>query len=82
MAEEKVEEGKTDTVRKLNFAKKAKEPAKEEARDTSPEDEKPKDNDGDPYDWEWEVASFMEVFDFFSKYFEAVGYGDAKLEIL
>ena len=73
-------DGKQDTVRKLNFAKKAKEPVKEPEQDTSPEDDKPKDNDGDEFDWVWEVASFREVFSFFSKVFETAGYGDVQLD--
>lgn len=77
MAEEKVEEGKTV---KLNFAKKHKETVSEREQEAPPEDEEPKDNDGDVFDWEWEVASFKEVFSFFSKVFETAGYGDVELD--
>ena len=66
MAEEKVENGKQDPVVKLNFSKKPKEPAQEEEQDASQDDK-------EALDWNLEVCSAIQVFSFFSKYFNNVG---------
>jgi len=75
MAEEKVENGKTDPVLKLSFAKKPKEPAKEEEQEAPPEDDKPRDGDGDIFEWEMELSGVAGILEFMEEVFNVVGDG-------
>jgi len=68
-------DGKQDTVRKLNFAKKAKEPVKEPEQDTSPEDEEARDGDGDIFKWELELSGVAGILEFMEEVFNVVGDG-------
>lgn len=79
MADDTLSEGKEDDkqdpVVKLNFAKNRKEPVKEEAQEASPEDDKPRDGDGDIFEWEMELSGVAGILDFMEEVFNVVGDG-------